>query len=95
MKMTGEKPAVTVGLLQEGLRGRTARVYDPGNEMIIDDSLMPAEYTDGTIVVHGQYVVIADDQPNVFGALRVHKPGEPGNSVVLQHYLLAVAADGS
>jgi len=93
--MTGEKPAVTVGLQQDGLRGRTARVYDPGNDVIVDDNLVPAEYTDGSDVRHGQYVIIADDEPNVFGALTVHKPGEPANRVVLQHYLLAVAADGS
>jgi hypothetical protein len=88
--MSNEKPAVTVGLLQDGLRGRTARIYDPGSDMVIDDSLVPAEFSDGTIARHGQYVVIADDTPNVFGALKVHKPGEPQNTVTLQHYLLAV-----
>lgn len=93
--MSGEKPAVTVALEQDGLRGRTARIYDPGSDFVVDDSLVPAQYTDGSKVEHGQYVIIADDEPNVFGALRVHKPGQPDNSVVLQHYLLAVAADGS
>ncbi len=93
--MTGEKPAVTIGRLQEGLRGRTARVYHPDGDLVLDDDLAPAEYTDGSDVRHGQYVIIADDEPNIFGALTVHKPGEPANRVVLQHYLLAVAADGS
>lgn len=89
--MSREKPAVTVSLSQDGLRGRTARVNDPGSDFIIDDNLVPAEFTDGTPAYHGQYVVIADDTPNVFGALTVHKPGEPNNTVTLQHYLLAVA----
>jgi hypothetical protein len=88
--MPNENPAATVGLLQDGLRGRTARIYDPGSDVVVDDSLVPAEFSDGTIAHHGQYVVIADDTPNVFGALRVHKPGGPQNTVTLQHYLLAV-----
>jgi hypothetical protein len=90
--MSREEPAVTVG--QNGLRGRTARSYDPGSEFIIDDHLASAEFTDGTPAYHGQYVVIADDTPNV-GALTVHKPGEPNNTLTLQHYLLAVPRDST
>lgn len=88
--MSQERRAVTVGLSQDGLRGRKARIYDPDSDFVIDDNLVPAEFTDGTPAVHGQYVVIADDTPNVYGALTVHKPGEPNNTVTLAHYLLAV-----
>ena len=85
-----EKPAMTVGLNQDGLRGQPAHIYDPDNDFVVDDSLVPAEFTDGTPACHGQDVVIADDTPNVYGALIIYKPGEPNNTVTLPHYLLAV-----
>jgi len=91
--MSGERPAVTVGLDQHGLRGRTARIYDPDSDFVIDDSLVPAEFTDGTPAYHGQYVKIADDTPNLYGALTVYKPGEPNKTVTLQHFNLAVAVE--
>jgi hypothetical protein len=90
---SGERPAMTVGLNQDGLRDRTARIYDPDSDFVIDDNLVPAEFTDGTAAYHGQYVKIADDTPNLYGALTVYKPGEPDNTVLLQHYNLAVAID--
>jgi hypothetical protein len=91
--MSEEMPAVTISLNQDGLRGQIARIYDPANDFVIDDDLMPAEFSDGTPARHGQYVVILEDTPNIYGALTVHKPGEPSSTVTLQHYLLAVPVE--
>jgi hypothetical protein len=89
-----EQPAVTVGALQDGLRGQLARIYQPDGGLVIDDSLVPAEFTDGVLARHGDYVVIIDDEPNIFGALRVHRPGHPDDNLILQHFQLAVPVEG-
>jgi hypothetical protein len=41
-------PEVQVRLDQDGLGGRTARIHDPGRKIVIDDDLVPAEFSDGT-----------------------------------------------
>ena len=83
--MSDHTSSVIVGLSQHGLRGRPARIYDPDSRIVIDDYLLPAEFSDGTMAYHDQDVVIADDAPNVYGALAVYKPGEPHHTVMLHH----------
>jgi hypothetical protein len=83
---------VQVGLEQEGLRGRSALIYDTSG-LIVDDYLVPAEFSDGTAAYHGQEVVIADDTPNVYGALAVHRPGKQGDTLMLHHTQLTVRRD--
>jgi hypothetical protein len=84
---------VPVRLDQTGLRDRLARIHDPSDcGFVIDDYLLPAEFSDGTLAHHGQDVVIADDTPNVFGALAVHRPGLPGDVVMLHHTQLMLSA---
>lgn len=87
--MDGDVP---IRLEQRGLRGRRARINDPGS-LVVDDYLLPAEFRDGTSAYHGQEVVIADDTPNVYGALAVHQPGRPDDTIMLHHTQLVTTSD--